>query len=150
MALIFKVLGKRHLTWLTALRNQNKEWFLNTKYVDISDTENWFKESSEKGDLNLIIEDISSDERVGFISLYNMYGGSANIGRMMIDDKFKRQGYMEKAMCKIFDIAKNTLGLDHLVLEVKNENLPARQLYARLGFVTFGFTQNTCIQRKIL
>lgn len=151
MGLSFEILGRRHLQWLTNLRNQNREWFFDDTEATLLSTETWFLQSCNRGDLNLVIRDPDSDDMVGFISLYAMTpGGCASIGHMMVDDKFKHQGYMEKAMCKVFDLARSYFRLCYLVLEVKKENIPARQLYSKLGFVTYGFTTDRLIQRKML
>lgn len=146
----FEVLGIKHLVWLAALRNQNHEWFINDKIVDITQTLAWFKLSSEDGDLNLVIKTFEGD-KVGFISVYDFnYGGVATIGRMMVDDKYKHKGYMESALINALDICKRFLGLDELVLEVKKSNIPARELYSKFGFITYGITQETLIMRKRL
>lgn len=145
----FEVLGVRHLGWLMDLRNQNREWFMNTRELKPEDQDNWFKQSSNAGDLNLVIKTFEGD-RVGFISVYNFYHGVATIGRMMVDDKFKHQGYMESALINTIDICKRYLGIDELTLEVKKANIPARELYSKFGFVTYGITKETLIMRKRL
>lgn len=149
MALTFEVLGRRHLDWLMNLRNQNRKWFMNSEEITFDRQCGWFKNSSESGDLNLVMVDPDSYDRIGFISLYQFNGGGATIGRMMTDDKFKHQGYMEKAMIKVFTICTHILGLHSLTLEVKRENLIACDLYVKMGFTTIGITQHTYIMRKI-
>lgn len=149
MKLSFEILGRRHLEWLRCLRNQNREWFMDTKIITHPEMQElWFRLSSGTGDLNLVIK--NEEERVGFISVYNISGGGAVVGRMMVDDKYKRQGYMEKSLVNVFDICKRYLGIEELRLEVKGANIPARDLYTRLGFVTYGITQETLIMRKVL
>lgn len=144
----FEILGRRHLEWLKNLRNQNKEWFMDSQQVDIEETETWFRNSSNAGDLNLVIK--NEEERIGFISVYNIFGGVANIGRMMIEDKYKHQGYMERAMIHVFDICRNQLKLDELTLEVKASNIIARDFYSKMGFIVRGFTADTYIMRKAI
>ncbi len=150
MRLNFSLLNKGKLEWLRNLRNQNKEWFINNRIIEHEDHVLWFQRSTQTGDLNLVIHDEESGEAVGFLSIYNIYGECANIGRMMIDDKYKHQGYMGRAIIKAFDLAKIYFGIHYLVLEVKNENVIARDLYTKMGFVTYGFTSHTLIMKKIL
>jgi RimJ/RimL family protein N-acetyltransferase len=149
--LTLEPLGKRHLEWLRCLRNANREWFNDSRLIETHEQQyRWFRESTDRGDLNLVIRDADSDDLVGFISVYEILpGGSAVIGRMMIGEKFKRQSYMERAIIRVFDICKYAMAMSHLNLEVKSENIPARQLYSKLGFVDYGFTANTRIMRKI-
>lgn len=110
----------------------------------------WFKESSRNGDLNLVIKSVSGD-RVGFISVYDIsIEGRAVIGRMMTDDKFKRQGYMEYALIAVIELCREFLGLEELSLQVKKDNIPARDLYVKFGFITYGLTTDTLIMRKRL
>jgi RimJ/RimL family protein N-acetyltransferase len=149
MPLSFEVLGRRHLDWLKDLRNNNREWFIDSKLILHNEMQElWFRLSSARGDLNLVIKD--EGQLVGFISVYNISGDIANIGRMMVDNKFKHQGYMLKSLIKVFEICKKHLGIAELVLEVKNENIIARDLYTKMGFVAFGLTSRTVIMRKIL
>lgn len=148
MKLTFEVLGRRHLDWLRNLRNENRGWFLDSREVNAIDEGLWFRYSTDTGDLNLVLKD--GEERIGFISIYNTSGGGAVVGRMMVESKHKRKGYMEKALINIFDICRRYLGIEELRLEVKKENLPARDLYCKLGFLTFGITQETLIMRKML
>lgn len=146
----FEVLSAKHLDWMTNVRNQNREWFMNSQPVEFKDTETWFEKSTDNGDLNLVIKTFGGD-RVGFISVYNISpDGSATIGRMMVHDKFKHQGYMEGAMIGVLDICKRYLGIESLTLEVKKNNIPARDLYCKFGFVTFGITRDTLIMRKLV
>ncbi len=150
MRLSFEILGKRHLQWLMDLRNQNRTWFMNSEEIKKYPHYNWFIESCERGDLNLVIVDPDTFDRIGFISIYNMSGGCANIGRMMVDDRFKHQGYMKRAMIKVFLICKTMFNLEQLTLEVKSDNIIASDLYVTMGFMTIGFTEKSYLMRKIL
>lgn len=149
MKLSFEVLSTRHLDWLRSLRNQNRKWFLDSREIEKQNQEVWFRASSNNGDLNLVIKGEEEEKRVGFISVYNIKNNTASIGRMMIDDEFKHQGYMERAMIYVFDICR-LLGLKTLSLEVKHENTNARSLYTKMGFVTYGYTPGTITMRKML
>lgn len=149
MALGFEVLGRRHLSWLMELRNENREWFMDDRKIPSFNVQQfWFSESCNEGDLNLVIT--VDNERVGFISVYNISGGGATIGRMMVADKHKRKGYMTKAMINVFRICKYDLNIETLTLEVKTANIPARQLYTILGFTTIGYTTEVITMRKVL
>ncbi len=148
MKLSFKVLGTTNLRWLKELRNSNKEWFIDSNEVTDNSTWQWFNDSCSKGDLNLIL--VLEDEKIGFLSIYNRNKDSANIGRMMMDDKYKHKGYMEDALIKVFDVCRLALNIKLLILEVKSSNVPARNLYTKMGFVTYGITADSLIMRKVI
>lgn len=150
MKLYFEVLGRRHLEWLRNLRNQNRQWFMDNRELSPIDQTLWFGRSCDSGDLNLVIKSMDG-ERVGFISVYDIsIEGRAIIGRMMTDDKFKHQGYMERALIEVLTLCKDLLGIEELSLTVKKENIPARDLYVKFGFITYGLTTETLIMRKRL
>lgn len=152
MGIRFELLNHRHLEWLRNLRNTNREWFFNKDEIKEPELQQlWARISSDRGDLNLVIFDTNTDERVGFISLYEISpGGLAKVGRMMTVEHFKHQGYMQKALIKVCDIAKNHLGIKELTLEVLNSNIIARDFYVKMGFVTYGLTSEYMIMRKYL
>jgi RimJ/RimL family protein N-acetyltransferase len=144
----FEPLSYRNLEFVRELRNQNKEWFMDSKEVLEEEHRQFFRETTQSGDINLVIRDNTTTERVGFISIYNITpDGHANIGRMMVKDSHQHQGYMLAALIKAFDLC-HYFDIRQLVLEVKASNVPARSLYTKCGFVTEGFTRDTIIMRK--
>lgn len=153
MAIHFELLNRNNLEALRKLRNENREWFIDSKEISFEDQYQWFVDRSKfTNDLIfLIIDNNISYEYIGVISIYNITkDGLANIGRMMIADKFKRKGYMLRSLILMFELAQRFLGIKQLTLEVKSSNVPARELYTKVGFITYGFTKDTIIMRKIL
>jgi RimJ/RimL family protein N-acetyltransferase len=147
MNISFKLLSLRNLEFVRLLRNENREWFINSREIDPIAHAMWFA-LENLGNLNLVIY-LDSYEPVGFISLYNITpDGRANIGRMMVSSNHKHQGIMTRAIIKVFALCQEFFGIYELVLEVKNSNVIARTLYTKLGFTTYGFTKDTTIMRK--
>ena len=56
-------------------------------------------------------------------------------------------GYGKELINKIINLAKNE-SKDHLILQVKNKNFPAKQLYYKYGFIDYfkGVDKNNTIQ----
>jgi len=49
-------------------------------------------------------------------------------------EKYKRKGYAEILLKKIFDYIKNTIHINYAILKVFKSNIPAINLYNKLGF----------------
>jgi len=131
----FEPLDAWNTEYVRDLRNQNHEGFFDTSYITVVDHANWFWEEKSNGSINLVIH--RGFPKVGFISLYAFNANNvAYIGRMMIEDKYKHQGIMKVALEKMFVLAKEFFGVKQLRLEVRNDNIRARQLYTNAGFVT--------------
>lgn len=149
MNIHFENLSYKNLEFVRQLRNQNRAWFMYSEEVNEAGHGNWFRRTVQSGDVNLIIVDSNTRIQVGFISIYNITpDGHATIGRMMVDDSYKRKGYMLRALVKVLVLASEYYHIHEITLEVKKSNIPARDLYTRFGFVTIGFTNETLIMRK--
>lgn len=53
-------------------------------------------------------------------------------------EQYKRKGYAELLMKKIFDYVKNTMNINYVILRVFGNNKPAIGLYTKLGFEVKG------------
>jgi len=80
------------------------------------------------------------DKPVGFI----MYGIDPRdndeywIDRFMIDEKYQRNGFGNKALEMVIDIIKQDKTHDKIKISTNPENMVARKLYAKLGFCETG------------
>lgn len=150
MDIHFELLSFIDSNLLRELRNENKHCFLDTREISIEEQHRWVKDIKRLRELNLFILDSSNNEKVGFISLYDICRDCAKIGRMMMLRDYRHQGYMKRAMIKVFRLAKDFFGIKELLLEVRQENIIARDLYVKMGFVTYGLTKEFLIMRKFL
>lgn len=151
MDIQFELLSKGTSEFLRVLRNENRKWFSDEREISQESQWEWVISPNRMKELNLIIRDSVNREKVGFISLYDISpDGYATIGRMMMVNYFKHQGYMKRAMIKVFELAKKFFGIRELVLTVKKENIIAVDLYNKMGFMTHGFTDKLYIMRKAL
>lgn len=154
MAIHFELLNRQNLEDLRKLRNENREWFINSKEISYEEQWVWFLNRGyiTQEFIFLIKDSNLPNKYIGAISLYNVNsdGHFANIGRMMVANEFKHQGYMKRAMILMFEFAQKFLGIRELTLEVKNSNIIARDFYTKMGFITYGITKDTLIMRKVL
>jgi ribosomal protein S18 acetylase RimI-like enzyme len=58
------------------------------------------------------------------------------INNFCVDKKYRRKGYGTDLLTKIIKISHNEKK-DHLILQVEDNNEPAKQLYYTLGFVDY-------------
>jgi RimJ/RimL family protein N-acetyltransferase len=128
-----------------AWRNQEsiRKWFINTNLIDENQHLAWFRRYLERDDDFLfIIEDKARGNRpVGQISIYQVdrQNLSAEYGRIMIGDEEARgKGLAKAATNLVLEFAFETLGLQVITLEVRNENEPALAIYNSCGFQVTG------------
>lgn len=151
MDIHFELLSRGTSEFLRNLRNENRQWFSDTKEINLESHAIWMNAPNRLKELNLIIKDSGNGEKVGFISVYDISpDGHAIIGRMMIVNTMKHQGYMKRAMIKVFELVRKYFGIRELVLTVKKENVIAVDFYIMMGFLTYGFTDKLHIMRKML
>lgn len=150
MDIHFEMLSRRSSEFLRTLRNENREWFSDDRELSLESHLMWIDSPARMKELNLIIKDAENKDKVGFISIYDISNDYATIGRMMVVNTAKHKGYMKKAMIKAFELARRFFGIKELTLTVKKSNIIARDLYTKMGFMTYGFTDKLLIMRKIL
>jgi len=82
----------------------------------------------------------NDDVVVGFV----MYGTEPQddneywIDRFMIDEKYQKNGYGEKALQMLINTIKQDKSHDKIKISTNPENMVARKLYAKLGFCETG------------
>jgi diamine N-acetyltransferase len=82
----------------------------------------------------------NDDKPVGFI-MYGIEPRDNNeywIDRLMIDEKYQKNGFGKKALEMIIDIIKQDKTHSKIKISTNPENMVARKLYATLGFYETG------------
>ena len=82
----------------------------------------------------------NDDKPVGFI-MYGMEPRDNNeywIGRLMIDEKYQKNGFGQRALEMIIDTIKHDKTHNKIKISTNPENKVARKLYAKLGFYETG------------
>ena len=135
-----RLIKEQDLMLTLSWRNQDRvrQMFLTSYIITQAGHFEWFKKYLTKtDDLLFLIEKQPDATAIGQIGIYNIdYKNKvAEYGRLIIGPTEELgKGYAEEASNIVFDFCKTALKLDHLYLEVKNENLPAQKLYKKLGF----------------
>lgn len=101
----------------------------------------WFEhEQCDDTCKTFAIEEIGELNRiVGSVSIYDIQGKAAEIGRMMIGDpqaRGKKVGYYSLILA--MHVGCQKLGIDQYRLEVHEDNIPAKKVYFRAGFEDVG------------
>ena len=128
-------LEKKDLEFLRRIRNDNRQYFLDSSYISKPAQQKWFNQYRRKtGDYMFILED--KEKSVGAGAIYNidLVNKTAEIGRFVVDKQFHGKGYGRLMLNKILFVAKNELRLNKLKLEAYNDNKKAIGLYRAEGF----------------
>ncbi len=85
------------------------------------------------------------DDLVGFIIgrliIDHMAGGHMEVLTILVDDKYKRQGYGETLLYLLEDAAMEA-GAKAIILEVAINNNAAKKMYEKNGYKAFGMRKN--------
>jgi len=140
--IILRLLKREDLSHTLSWRNQDdiRKWFRNTAIISVDSHYTWFEQYLELDNdyIFLIIAKNLNSIPIGQISIYNINwdAKTAEFGRLLIGEpRAKGRGLAKEATRLLLDYAFNTFGLQKIVLEVKNENTPAKAVYLDTGFI---------------
>ncbi len=139
--IVLRLLEAKDLLLTLAWRNQDiiRKWFVNSDPLSVDAHFAWF-EQYKKLDTDfifLIIAKELGNIPVGQVSLYRIDQQSlrAEYGRLMIGDMAARgKGYARIATRLLVQYGFEKLHLREIFLEVKEDNIPAVNLYRSCGF----------------
>jgi RimJ/RimL family protein N-acetyltransferase len=144
-----RLLEKTDLEITLSWRNENRRWFLNSDLLSIETHRSWFEQYIVRDDdFVFVIERLSEEiQPFGQISLYRIDWGkrTAEFGRLVIDERFRKKGIARRATEIILEYARNVLGIKKIFLEVLQNNFPAVSLYQNCGFVQTGIQENRIV-----
>ena len=83
----------------------------------------------------------SGSEIVGYIGFWLAMDNEAHIVTIAVRDDFQRKGVASTLMASALTLAVH-LDADKATLEVRVSNIPAQELYKKLGFETAAIRQN--------
>lgn len=129
------------------LRNQNRQWFCFSGEITPEEQGQWFSDYLKRENDYMFSVWIKPENHwIGTVSLYDIdpVGGFAEFGRLLIDRVTAgRSGLgLEATLCACH-IGWEQLGLSEIRLEVYEDNVPARRIYERAGFLEYGRCTDT-------
>jgi RimJ/RimL family protein N-acetyltransferase len=150
-----RLLEENDLPLTLSWRNQEniRRWFFTTDIVSFENHLAWFKRYREL-DTDFVFIILSKElnlKPVGQISLYsiNWQTRIGEYGRLMIGEAEARgKGLARSASLLLLQVGFEILGLREIVLEVKQDNLPAIAVYRSVGFQQSAF-ENGVLKMKI-
>lgn len=127
---------KNDLEFMRKVRNLNRKFFFSSAYIEKGEQEKWFTSYLHKRDDYMLILK-KGNKKIGFAAIYNIdkEKNKAEIGRFLIDERFRGLGYGKILLKKLEIIAKDRIGLKSLYLEVLSDNHQAINFYKNSGFI---------------
>jgi len=118
------------------LRNKHRKWFFHSEEISKQTHIAWYRKYIEDWwDVMFIIH--LDGKPIGTIAIYNIDTSkrTAEVGRLIIDEPYQRQGYGTAAIKLILDYGRETLNVLDFYLSLKSDNWDAMNLYKKAGFV---------------
>lgn len=110
-------------------------------------TEENFRESIKMENTIFVVAKMSNtDEVVGYCGLYQSFE-DGDITNVAVKKSSQRQGVAKKMLVSLLRLAKER-GIDNVMLEVRQSNVPAISLYEKIGFVNIGVRKGFYIEPK--
>jgi len=124
------------------------EWMRQLRAADPMETESIVSRSTSESAMVRLIDDSSAGRvwivnvdgnAVGYVVLVFSFsvefgGRTAFIDELLIDERFRGRGIGREVVDQVIEYAR-ALGVQNLLLEVTESNLPARRLYQSAGFL---------------
>jgi RimJ/RimL family protein N-acetyltransferase len=132
---ILRMLALSDLPSTLAWRNhdESRRWFHSTDTISEDQHRAWFDRYLARDDDYVFVVDVAGVP-VAQTAVYDIAGGSAEFGRLLVDPNRRGRGLSHRAITLSLRAADELLGLDHLYLEVKPDNTRAIRGYRAAGF----------------
>lgn len=130
-----RMLTAEDLPVTLAWRNhpESRVWFHSTAEISGEQHAEWFRRYLERDDDHVFVLEIAGAP-VAQVSLYDVRGGTAEFGRLLVDPALRGRGISHRAIRLCLRFADEVLGLRELRLEVKSDNARAVRAYEVAGF----------------
>lgn len=123
-------------------RNDHRQFFFDSKEITIEAQNKWFNKYTQlpSGTDIIFIPTLYSGEEIGMISLYDveMDTRSAQIGRVLLLDKYRHHEYSQEMINTLCKFAFDTMRLYKLTVKTDITNDDAISVYHKAGFRIVG------------
>ncbi len=119
----------------------------NFRYINPETDEQWFKNymNSRNTNVRCGIWKYQDNKLIGVVYLNNIdhLNQTADVSIMIGDKSEQGKGYGNSALCMILEHGFQNLNLHRISLKVLEDNIPALNLYTKIGFVQEGTLRDT-------
>jgi aminoglycoside 6'-N-acetyltransferase len=132
---VLRLLEAGDLDLTRAWRNDpdSRAWFHDGAAIEPEGHLAWFRAYLTRDDDYVFMVEIAG-RPVAQVSLYDIRESSAEFGRLLVDPGARGGGLSHRVVALTLQAAER-LGVDHLHLEVKKDNVRAIRAYEKAGFV---------------
>lgn len=131
-----RLIDKDDLEWLRMTRNKYADSFFTKDHITPQQQKAWYDKYSENVTDRMFVVQLKDGTLVGTLALYNVNiaDRAAELGRTLLLEEHRGQGYMEEAVKLLVDHAFKIMRLWHIRLSVYLDNAAAIALYYKCGF----------------
>ena len=137
--LIFRAIEEKDLQLIVQWRNNpdNNYYFYEHEPLSLSMQKIWYDKYLKSIDTDkiFIIDEISTSETIGMVSVYHIDYRSkkAEWGRLLLVEKARGKGYGKEIEKTIYSYVFNYLNLNKLFCEIYSFNTPVINLHEKMG-----------------
>lgn len=140
--------AKAMLTLLKQLQSESDSFELDTDLDTITAKQEAHQiELMNTSGTNLILLATADEQLIGIATVQSINHDTGEVGVAVLND-YQRMGLGTMLVDELINWQVNYSELQHLVLEVKKDNLPAIHVYQKLGFKTQSETKQTMWMKK--
>ena len=142
-------LKKENIEEMRVLRNKNRHCFVYSGIINPEEQEKWYNNYLTKPN-DYVFSVYLQDLWIGVCSLYNIVGGSAEFGRLLIDKEKtdEKNPGLKTTLCAV-QLAFETLDIGRVHLQVYEDNISAYKTYIKAGFVPYNEESDSKGQKLI-
>ena len=117
-------------------RNKNKDHFYDANEISIDKQKAWYEKYRETSTDRMYVIILKNGEKIGTMALFeiNITDRTARLGRVLLLEEYRGQGYAEEAVRLLSDYGFHTMKLFKIKTDTHIDNIDAIAIYARAGF----------------
>lgn len=131
-------LQEKDIEMIRQWRMKYKDHFYDANEITPEQQKIWYSKYKESPTDRMYIIQKKDGEPIGTIAIYeiNIQTRTARLGRVLLLEEARGQGYAEEAVKTLLDYADNVMRLYRVTTDTYIDNIDAIAVYARAGFKT--------------